>query len=93
MWSLLNLFNCLTAISNQIPAICKFIRKSYRPIAQGLAASLHCDVQCFYPKLYKYLYQEANRVHSVFFQLENDLGEEVAFKKCMEGIDSLANLL
>lgn len=54
VWILMNLVRCVTALTNQLPAVCRFIRKSYRPIADALGESLSRDLGYFYPKLFKF---------------------------------------
>lgn len=71
VWVLVNLFHNIEKITNNIPPICKFIRKSYRPVAEALALMFSQDIANFYPKLYKYCYGEANKVKSQFLELEN----------------------
>jgi hypothetical protein len=93
IWVLVNLFHCIGKIITNIPDICKFIRKSYRPIAESLAVLLSQDITNFYPKLYKYSYAEVNKLRSAFFDLENERGEDYAYRKCIENIDLLVNLL
>lgn len=93
IWVLVNMFHLIEKIINNVPSICKFIRKSYRPVAEALAISFAQDVSNFYPKLYKYCYGEAHKVRMTFLEIENEQGEFVAFKRCAEGIDSMANLL
>ena len=67
IWVLVNLFNCINKVINCLPTVCNFIRKSYRPIAEALATTFSQDLINFYPKLYKYCYNEVNKVRSSFF--------------------------
>ena len=64
---LVNLFHCIGKVINNIPTICKFIRKSYRPVAEVIATVFSQDLLNFYPKLYKYCYNEVNKVKTIFF--------------------------
>jgi len=73
--------------------MCRFIRKSYRPIAEALAEVFSQDINVFYPKIYKYCYCEANRIQSGFFQMENELGEALAYKQGVEGTPMMANII
>ena len=59
---------------SNVPNICKFIRKSYRPIAEALTTVFSQDLTNFYPKLYKYTYGEISKIRSLFFDVENDKG-------------------
>lgn len=76
IWVLINLLRCAMKVSTKIPSICKFIKKSYRPIAEALTYTLIEDVNYFYPKLYKYCYGEAAKLRVAFFDLESRFGEE-----------------
>jgi len=55
IWILLNLFKCGYAVTMQLPTICKFIRKSFSPVADGIAEAFSCDFNNFYPKLAHYI--------------------------------------
>lgn len=93
IWVLVNLFNCINKVINCLPTVCNFIRKSYRPIAEALATTFSQDLINFYPKLYKYCYTEVNKVRSSFFELENERGEEFAYRNSIQNVDLMVNLL
>ena len=76
IWVLINLLRCFLKVSNKIPAICNFIKISYRPIAEAITYTFMEDVNYFYPKLYKYCYNEALKQQNTFFDIESRLGEE-----------------
>lgn len=54
IWVLVNLFHNIATVTNNVAPICKFIRKSYRPLAEALALTFSQDVSHLYPKLYKF---------------------------------------
>ena len=68
---MVNLFHSIGKVMVNVPNICKFIRKSYRPIAEGLTTIFNQDLTNFYPKLYKYTYGEIGKIRSLFFEVEN----------------------
>ena len=56
IWTLLNLFRMTTKVSTRLPVMCRFIRRSFRPLAEAIGEALSIDFNHFYPKLYKYVY-------------------------------------
>lgn len=66
IWVLVNLLRCGLKVTNCIPSICKFVKKSYRPITEAITYALIEDVNYFYPKLYKYCYGEAAKLRASF---------------------------
>lgn len=69
IWILLNLFKYGYAVTMHLPTICKFIRKSFNPVAEGLAEAFSADFNNFYPKLYNYLHEECNRIEGRYDDL------------------------
>ena len=69
IWVLVNLFHSIGKVMTNVPNICKFIRKSYIPIAEALATVFSQDLTNFYPKLYKYAYGEISKIRSLFFEV------------------------
>ena len=67
IWVLVNVFKGIVKMLDNIAKMCKFMRKSYRPIVESLVLVFSQDVVSFYPKLFKYCYGEVNRLRSVFF--------------------------
>ena len=51
----MNLFKCAYGVTLNVPVIYKFIRKSFKPIAEGISEAYSLDFNNFYPKLYRYL--------------------------------------
>lgn len=62
IWVLVNLFHNIEKITNNVSPICKFIRKSYQSIGEALAQMFSQDISHFYPKLYKFSYEEARKI-------------------------------
>lgn len=67
IWVLINVLRCVLKVTSKVPSICKFIKKSYRPIAEAIAYTFIEDTNYFYPKLYKYCYGEASKLRACFF--------------------------
>lgn len=66
IWVLVNLFHNIEKVTNNVSPICKFIRKSYRPVAEALALTFSQDISNLYPKLYKYSYGSANKIKNQY---------------------------
>lgn len=80
IWILLNLFKCGYAVTMQLPTICKFIRKSFTPLAEALAEAFSKDFTNFYPKLAHYTRDQCLKVESRFDDILGRLGEGEAYR-------------
>lgn len=76
-----------------LPAITKFIRKSFNPIAEGLAQAFNTDFNNFYPKIYRYIHEECNEIESRFGQREREFGEMQAYRLGVDGLEDCVNIL
>ena len=64
IWTLINLFRMATKITSKLPVMCKFIRKSYRPLAEAVGEAISADYNHYYPKIYKYAYSQAKVIQA-----------------------------
>jgi hypothetical protein len=62
----MNLFKCAYGVTLNIPVIYKFIRKSFKPVAEGISEAFSLDFNNFYPKLHRYLQLESRRIEGRF---------------------------
>lgn len=93
IWILLNLFKCGYAVTMQLPTICKFIRKSFTPLAEALAEAFTGDCTHFYPKLAYYAREQCLKVEARFDEIMGRLGEVEAYRADIEGLSDAVNLL
>jgi len=54
----------ITKIVSKLPQMCRFIRKSYRPLSEAIGEAMDIDSNCFYPKLYKHFYSQAAKLQN-----------------------------
>ena len=93
VWILMNLFKCANAVIAKIPIVCKFIRKSYKPIAESLGQAFSLDFSFFYLKLNRFIFQECNKLQHNFDAMVQKIGELDAFIKGVQGAESIVNLV
>ena len=63
VWTLVNLIRMATKVTAKLSVMCRFIRRSYRPLAEAMGEALSADFNHYYPKIYKHIYNQAKITH------------------------------